>query len=190
MAGERLDVHNYGDMNEMVRGHKFRYFLARGFIKPFDRVIDAACGTGYGSNILATAEHVHVTSFDFSESTIKEARKLYTSSNIDFRVQNLDEWQPTLDQCDVAVSFETIEHLKGKPEDFAKKLKTAASRMVIVSAPIIPTVGINPFHLHDFTDDQMVKLFVDKEWVLYEKAKHRVYGVYVFVKLSEIEKVV
>lgn len=183
MAGERLDVHNYNLLNGTVIGHRFRYFLAGGFVQPGDRVLDLACGTGYGADILAKRAH-QVTALDRSHETIEGAKRLYPAPNITFLPADLDTWEPTPEMCEVAVSFETIEHLKGQPEVFAGKLKKAAVRAIVVSAPIIPTVGINPYHLHDFTDDDMVRLFVDDEWALYEKVKQRVYGIYVFVRKS------
>lgn len=188
--GERIYYEQLDPLSDLRSGHSARYFMARGYLRPFDRVLDAACGAGGGTQILVGAERVHVTGYDYDEKAIAHARKTYTSPEITFLQQDLDEWQPLKDQCDVAVSFETIEHLKNDPKIFAEKLKTAAGRMIICSAPIVPTVGINHHHRHDLTDEQMVAMFQDSEWVLYEKFKQRVYGVYVFARKSEAKSIV
>ena len=57
---------------------------------------------------------------------------------------------------DVAVCFETLEHVEfpGRLAEIIAK----ARRAVLVSVPIVPTVGINEFHLHDFTEESLEEL--------------------------------
>lgn len=183
---ERIYPDDMHPANEMALGHRFRYLLARGFLVPGDKVVDAACGCGYGSAILRKAADI-VYGFDYDKSAVEYASNHYPDCQ--FTHVDLDAWDPGTNDFDVAVSFETIEHLVNEPKVFADKLKKAASRLIIVSAPIVPTVGTNHYHKHDLTDEQMVSLFQDENWMLYEKIKQRVYGVYVFCRRDRVAAV-
>lgn len=55
----------------------------------------------------------------------------------------------TLDEFDTLVCFETLEHLRA-PARFLLRLAPSVTT-IIASVPVIPTVGENPFHHHDFT---------------------------------------
>ena len=73
-----------------------------------------------------------------------------------FHGVNLDTWEPDFD-FDVALCFETLEHLRD-PARWAAICKRA-SRLVIVSVPTVPTMHLNEYHLHDFTVEQALNLF-------------------------------
>lgn len=188
MSSERIYPYEMNPACDLVLGHRFRYILARGFLHPGDTVLDAACGSGYGSETLSQVAK-SVIGLDYDPSPVDYANKRFGNDNGRFVLQDLDTWVPEPDSFDVAVSFETIEHLVQEPKVFADKLKSAATRLIIVSAPIVPTVGINHYHKHDLTDDQMVNLFQDETWMLFEKVKQRVYGIYVFAKRDRIAAV-
>ena len=74
------------------------------------RVLDAACGVGYGTALLADTA-AEVVGVDVSEDAIAYARSRYARPNVEFRVEDL--LRPHLDDrsFDVVCSFETIEHL-------------------------------------------------------------------------------
>ena len=79
---------------------------------------------------------------------------------------DLERWQPTF-EFDVAVGFETIEHLENYETylDWVRR----ARRYVIVSVPIVPTKHDNVFHFHDFERDDLVQLIqADAEWRLFQ----------------------
>jgi SAM-dependent methyltransferase len=155
--------------------------MARGFLRPEDDVIDAACGTGYGTEILSDACH-QVLGFDIDLRALEIASARYNTDNT--RYINLDfDHEKGLESCDVAVSFETIEHLK-YPDVFAENLKACAKRLIIMSAPIVPTVGKNPHHLHDFTEKELKGLFIDKEWTLWEQMRQGPYLVLIIYAKS------
>jgi 2-polyprenyl-3-methyl-5-hydroxy-6-metoxy-1,4-benzoquinol methylase len=132
--------------------HTERYDFAASLLRPDDIVIDAACGVGYGSAMLA--EHCkHVYGYDRSPEAVAYAVSHYQSENIEFKILDLDE--ADLLECDVFVSFETVEHLS-QPKTFLEKAKGLAGRLIVLSTPIVPTLDFNPFHLHDF-DRELVE---------------------------------
>lgn len=138
----------YGPHSRQWLGHSFRYLLARGFVLPGETVLDAACGVGYGANILAKNAKM-VYAIDGDPEALTVARRHYDATNVCWQQSDLDE-RDELPLVDVAVSFETIEHLED-PGHLVSSLREAAARLIILSAPVIPTVGINKHHKHDIS---------------------------------------
>ena len=91
-------------------GHTARYEWASSFTKGAT-VVDAACGTGYGSKCMLDngAERVH--GFDISEEAVREARESHPGERLSFEVADVTRLPLPDDFCDVFVSMETIEHL-------------------------------------------------------------------------------
>jgi hypothetical protein len=143
-------------------GHEARYALAAGLLRPGDVVVDAACGIGYGGLILDA--HDDVTYYgvdrDISVVAIKpHARRTFIEAD-------LQTWRPSF-EFDVAVGFETIEHLERYDVylDWARE----ARRYVVVSVPIVPSKHENVFHVHDFERDDIIRLVTaDDEWRLFQ----------------------
>ena len=135
-------------------GHEFRYHLAKGFLRWSDVVLDAACGIGYGCDIMHPYVYVGVD----RERPTKCPDGAYI-------VADLQTWVP-LRAFDMAVGFETIEHLA----DFSHYVEVLkqARRWILVSAPVIPTVGTNPYHLHDFASGDLARIFEDEDWETYQ----------------------
>jgi cyclopropane fatty-acyl-phospholipid synthase-like methyltransferase len=139
-------------------GHEVRYALAAGFLRPGDVVVDAACGIGYGALILDAHRDVTYYGVDRDTSVVAveedERRK--------FIEADLQTWQPSF-EFDVAVGFETIEHL----EDYRTYLDWVrrARRYILLSVPIVPTKEWNVFHVHDFERDDIFQLVIaDDQW--------------------------
>jgi len=187
MVVERIIPNELESNDRALIEHLERYELAASFLRFNDEVVDASCGVGYGSVMLAK-KCGFVYGFDISEGAISYAVKQYQSSNIKFIVKDLD--QDSLPECDVFVSFETVEHLK-YPEAFLEKVKCKTRRLVLISTPIIPTKNVNPFHLHDFNKEQIEKLLFPWQPVYFciqSGSSGEIYGVWVFKKeLAEEE---
>lgn len=164
---------NYGFHSRQWLGHSFRYFLAAGFLSASDTVLDAACGVGYGTAILAKRCAL-VYALDNDPAALAIAEQRYSGLHAIYRECDLD-YETTLPQVDVAVSFETIEHLERDPHRFAELLKVAAKRLIIISAPVTKTVGINSHHRHDFTEAELIGLVTDDHWRLWEQVRQGPY---------------
>jgi hypothetical protein len=146
-------------------GHDFRYHLAAGFIKTGYVVVDAACGTGYGPSIMGDF------GYDYLGVDLVEPTDLPDEQNgIDWMLADLSNPTDQLFGCvrhaDVFIGFETIEHL----QDYSKYLELAKQtrRWIAMSAPIVPTKHINPWHLHDFVPGQLQLLLEDEDWEHYQ----------------------
>ena len=104
----RMDAHNTVFKESRRRFHLSRYEFA-GRQAAGLRVLDAACGTGYGSALLAESA-VRVDGVDQCRETIAWATHNYGRSNTCFHAAYV-EFTPFPDSTfDLVVSFETLEH--------------------------------------------------------------------------------
>jgi hypothetical protein len=143
-------------------GHEARYALAAGFLRPGDVVVDAACGIGYGALLLDA--HHDVTYYGVDRDTSIVA--VEEGPRRTFIEADLQTWQPPF-EFDVAVGFETIEHLENY-ETYIEWVRRA-KRYIIVSVPIVPSKHENVFHVHDFERDDIIQLVTaDDEWRLFQ----------------------
>lgn len=154
-------------------GHSTRYRLASGFVDPGDYVLDAACGVGYGSLLIAHAHYIGVDKVDVIDPEFRGRGR--------WIVADLDQWQPPF-PFDVGVSFETIEHVE-HPDRLVDTL-CRARRVVLASVPIVPTAGANPYHRHDFEVDTLPTMFEARGWRTYNTFMQptELSAVYVFTR--------
>ncbi|MEK7604285.1 MAG: class I SAM-dependent methyltransferase [Patescibacteria group bacterium] len=142
--------------------HITRYLFAKQFVTQA-RVLDLACGAGYGSSMLASANATHVHGIDVSPEAIAYAQKRYAHERISFQVGDADAIPLETGSIDVAVSFETIEHVH-HPERFVKELVRVLKEngLLILSTPHSPVAPEdNEHHLHLFTAAQLLSLLHD-----------------------------
>jgi len=173
---ERYDA----DPNQTERGadnpHCSRYLLARGFTTKDDVVVDGACGRGYGSCLLSQiAKKVISIDKDLTFSG-KWARE-----NIDFRQINFEE-DVILPECDVWVSFETIEHLEN-PQDFMDRVTTSTKKIIIFSSPNMPTKHEHSFHKTDVLKNDFKTLMNKyKDWIPYHSFIQGYHWIAIYIK--------
>jgi SAM-dependent methyltransferase len=122
-------------VREISYEHWHRYAFARRFAAG-KRVLDAACGEGYGASLLATVA-ASVVGVDVDATTIDHARERYgTSGNVEFRRADATDLPFEAQSFDVVISFETLEHL-ARQEDliagFARVL--GAKGLLVISTP-------------------------------------------------------
>jgi len=130
-TGERFLPEVEGDVQ---LEHMHRYYLASWFAAG-KRVLDIACGEGYGSNVLADVA-LSVTGVDICEDAILHARDKYEKENLNF-VQGDCTTIPLRDNSvDLIVSFETIEH-HDRHQEFILEIKRVLTEegVLIISSP-------------------------------------------------------
>jgi 2-polyprenyl-3-methyl-5-hydroxy-6-metoxy-1,4-benzoquinol methylase len=152
------------DLDSVREDHLARYLWAAERIGDKGHVIDAACGCGYGSSVLAD-RGCDVTAIDVSGKALSYARQHWDRPSIDWLRMDLLE-DPQLPQADVVVSFETVEHLK-RPKLFLRAARLAAPRL-IMSVPneaVFPwSKAKNPFHCRHYTKEQLEKRLRECGW--------------------------
>ena len=136
-------------------------------------MLDAACGEGYGSFLLARGAS-QVTGIDISADAVAHARERYQSGNLAF-VQASVTALPLPDSCvDVVVSFETIEHLTPQREMLAEFRRVLTpSGVLVISSPNRPVYNEageieNHFHVGELDRAELKALldpaFPEQAW--------------------------
>jgi SAM-dependent methyltransferase/polysaccharide pyruvyl transferase WcaK-like protein len=143
--------------------HLARYGLAREHAGPGMVVLDAACGLGYGSAVLAMQTGAsRVVGIDASAFATDYARANFASvlPNVEFRECDVTALSFIEDACvDLAVSFETMEHLIS-PEAFLREIRRVLKPggLLVASVPNrwVDDQGKNPvpWHLHVYDCQQ------------------------------------
>jgi 2-polyprenyl-3-methyl-5-hydroxy-6-metoxy-1,4-benzoquinol methylase len=138
---------------ETLRLHVERYEFAARCLEP-GRVLDIACGVGYGTRLLADriSGRAQVVGVDLSEPAIAYARSRYASPGVEFRLADALGFRDA-EGFDSIVSLETIEHLDD-PRRFLAGLAgmLRPGGVLIASVPTTPSVDVNPHHRHDFSE--------------------------------------
>lgn len=133
----------------IAAGHRARYQWAADQIWSTETVNDIACGIGYGAAIITRRRAYH----GYDRGGVHDDRFPGTFHSCD--LDNIF-WKP--DEADVTVCFETLEHLKF-PTLVARRIAKATRSRIFVSAPTVPTKHENPYHLHDFTVEDIPPMF-------------------------------
>jgi SAM-dependent methyltransferase len=135
--------------------HLARYEFAQRFVGPGDRVLDCACGVGYGAALLAEAG-ASVIGVDLSPTAIRYANWRYGRQGLSFLCGDAARLPFPDSSFDVAVSFETIEHIhddEGFLSEMSRVLKPNGA--LVVSTPWQPWFGPKwPYHVREYTRPQ------------------------------------
>lgn len=145
-----------------IRGdHLGRYEFAAPFVDGL-RVLDAACGCGYGAKILSN-KAAHVTALDISFEAIVYAREHWRARNVDFKVGDAAKHAG---EYDVVVSFETIEHVENAKEVLINFCSQAS--LLIASVPNEEVLEFRPrnfpHHVRHYTPAQFDELLESSGW--------------------------
>ena len=154
---ERADFYDT-DQAGFFGDHAARYEFASRFVLG-KRVIDAACGSGYGSARLKQAGSLSCIGIDLNEESIHRNRLLYGPQGIDFIHANCETHDLAQYSPDIVVSFETIEHIKN-PSRFLEQVRIGLpdDGLFIVSCPNNEKLGDNPFHVHSWDQVTLKKM--------------------------------
>lgn len=125
------------------------------------RVLDIACGEGYGSWLLKEWGASSVLGVDVSEEAIRAAQGQFACEGVQYLAADACEVANQLAPAsfDLIVSFETIEHVLD-PERFLAGLRLLAApgAQICISAPndhvSLPPDQCNPYHLRKYTFEE------------------------------------
>lgn len=139
--------------------HMQRYGFASRLLNG-QRVLDMACGCGYGSALLAEQNpDKQIIGIDIDPEAIAYAQANYQRDNLRYLCANAETFADS-QGFDSIVSLETIEHLPNPQrlvDNYASLL--AKGGRIIASVPTTPTLDGNPHHLHDFSPRSFHALF-------------------------------
>jgi ubiquinone/menaquinone biosynthesis C-methylase UbiE len=152
---------------EIAYEHWHRYAFARRFVAG-KRVLDAACGEGYGTALLGKVASA-IVGVDIDGPTVVHASARYgDDARLRFAEGSCTELPLPGASVDVVVSFETIEHLHDRDQsrmlaEFARVLVPGG--FVVISSPNKRLYSddrsyVNEFHLHELYRDELARLLM------------------------------
>lgn len=156
------------DVSGIRRDHVARYEWAAkviGEIGHGKTVVDFACGIGYGTQIIANAGHF-ISGFDVSKDALVYADTHYKHPNARFFPGDGESPPPV--KADVAVSFETIEHIRD-PRPLLRALAAGCTTLLAS----VPNESVFPwqnhaFHFRHYTAAQFEHLLAETGWTVTE----------------------
>jgi len=149
-------------VREIRYEHIHRYAFARDLVAG-RRVLDAACGEGYGSSLMAGAA-ASVTGVDRSAEAVEHARSRYRAPNLDFQVADCLDLPFAADSFECVVSFETLEHLEdhdGLLCEFRRVLRPGGFLLLSSPDKAIYSDKLqnrNEFHVRELYRDELESL--------------------------------
>ncbi len=143
-----------------LQEHIRRYAAVRRFI--YGRVLDFACGCGYGTYLLSNNPEIsRIVGVDKDAESINWARQEYETDKCQFICDDvLNVGGP----FDTLVSLETIEHFEDD-SIYHKVIKKHSINQIIVSYPSKKSTHFNPFHVRDLNIQEVCTSFED--FILY-----------------------
>jgi len=150
-------------VREIWYEHMHRYALASHWCQGL-KVLDAACGEGYGSALLAGTA-AEVTGLDISGEAIRHARERYGGvDNLDFETGDCTRLPFADGEFQCIVSFETLEHLEdqaGMLAEFRRVLNPDG--FLLLSSPDRAVYSEelgnrNEFHVRELNRDELLEL--------------------------------
>lgn len=146
--------------------HFHRYLYASEYVAG-KTVLDIACGEGYGSQALAPRAE-RMVGIDIDLASVQRANETYRRPNLRFLQGNLESIPQADQSFDVALCFETLEHVANQPQalsELARVLKPEG--LLLISTPNAGSEDEawhegNPFHTHELTREAFQGLLAER----------------------------
>lgn len=152
-------------LEDVAPNHRARYEWAIGSLLKrgvSGRVVDAACGIGYGSKMLAEAGF-DVLAIDRSPDAEIVQQEFFAHPNVKFTLDTL----PAIDgDFAAAVTIETVEHIEDAPTWLANL--RSRCKWLVASVPnesVVPFGdGKHPYHFRHYTLAEFTDLLRSTGW--------------------------
>ncbi len=145
-----------GEMHGLIEAeHVARYRWASSCVSGL-RVLDAGCGTGYGSRLLGAAGAASVTGVDIAEEAI-EAARADGAEGVQFLRGDISDLPFEDASFDVVVCFEAIEHVhdQARTLDELHRLLNSTGLLIVSSPNREVYQEGNPHHTHEFAPEEL-----------------------------------
>jgi 2-polyprenyl-3-methyl-5-hydroxy-6-metoxy-1,4-benzoquinol methylase len=164
MAGELVEAE-----------HLARYWWASA-LADGRRVLDAGCGMGYGTNLMAAAGATEAVGVDVAEGVV-EAARARAADRARFEAADVRELPFEDGAFDLVVCFEVIEHIESPADTLRELARVLAPDGVLVVSSPNPDVYVpgNPHHVHELRPDELrtmvsaelpnVEIYAQVNWV-------------------------
>ncbi len=156
LTGERT-LPDVPEENYWYRRHLVVYEWIRARVGGL-KVVDMACGEGYGSAVLSRTAR-EVVGVEANPEAHEHARLRYTAPGLRFERDLVERWA---EPCDAVVFFQTIEHV-ANPDEVLEHFKVLVGTdgLVVLSTPNLLTIAPvgaeksqNPWHLKEYRHEE------------------------------------
>ena len=137
----------------------YHYELGLEHLQPWMKVLDIACGTGWGTRMLAH-KVAEVYGADLDAEVIEQAKQMTDAKNIHFSIEDITQMQFPDSHFDGVTCMETIEHIDARSclAELSRVLKPKG--ILVMSTPQnrmghIPLVAA---HQHEYSLKEIVEL--------------------------------
>jgi predicted SAM-dependent methyltransferase len=144
--------------------HRARYELAARRIRPGERVLDVACGVGYGTYLLAsTSPATAVTGMDLSAEAIAYATKHFATERTAFQAGDVLQASFEPGSFEAVVCLETLEHVVDD-RGLLSRLHAwlVSGGLLVCSTPNQDVMAFDPavfpFHVRHYTGEAFATL--------------------------------
>jgi 2-polyprenyl-3-methyl-5-hydroxy-6-metoxy-1,4-benzoquinol methylase len=157
-----LNTLEYIEDDNVIR-HISRYEFAKNFISERGYYLDCACGSGYGTKILADKAK-KILGVDISEDAVSYANTYNKNENTEFMAESIDNLKFPDGTFDGIISIETLEHIP--KESFINWLLSIkkwlkVGGVFIGSSPMLrfknekPYIT-NPYHINEMPKQEFI----------------------------------
>lgn len=136
--------------------HRGRYWWASQAVSGLE-ILDAGCGVGYGSEILASAGAASVTAVDIDEGAVGEARSRFGDLADSFICADICRLTLLDDSFDVVVCFETIQQVVDSERalgELHRVLRPGGLLLISSPSPDVYEPG-NEHHVHEYRPTEL-----------------------------------
>lgn len=138
------------------------YDMALPYLKSAGIVLDLACGSGFGSNILASAAKT-VVGIDNDDEMIEQATATYGNEAVSFQNGDVFNLPFAAASVDAAVAFEIIEHVDPAPllREIRRVLKPGGILCLSTPQNSLGHIPSTPDHIREFSLREISELIKD-----------------------------
>lgn len=137
----------------------FHYELAAHYLKPDMKVLDIACGDGFGSRMLSNfASEVH--GGDIDNDILENARSMTKEPNVFFHEENVLATNFPAHSFDAVISLETIEHVDDDAclRELHRILRPGGTLILSTPQNRLGHIPINSAHRQEYSLEQITAL--------------------------------
>ncbi|MBX2958854.1 MAG: class I SAM-dependent methyltransferase [Flavobacteriales bacterium] len=161
MSSERQEINK---VSPWWGEHLHRYEEILKSFSGTETILDIACGSGFGTHLLATKTEGKVYGGDLSSDAINLCQKTWRKNNLSFQIMDGTNLCFEDDYFDIVVSFETIEHtteFNKMINEFKRVLKPngiiyLSTPNIIINSP--SGIVTNPYHTQEWNYEEFIEI--------------------------------
>ncbi|MEI6793389.1 MAG: class I SAM-dependent methyltransferase [Actinomycetes bacterium] len=147
------------DADQTVAAEHWARYMLTAQLARGKRVLDAGCGVGYGSALLARSGAAEVTGVDRSSTAIAAA-SVGAPENANFILGDVTKLPVDDASIDLVVCFEVVEHIaeQGQLLDELRRVMAPGALLIISSPNRDVYLAGNPHHVRELTPSELSEL--------------------------------